>query len=74
MVSDLRYRISLPQSDVIQFICADNTIVTVRPSGTEPKIKYYYGVRSKLVSEAAFPETKRLVDEKLAALHAVFQK
>jgi len=27
-----------------------------------------------LVSEAAFPETKRLVDEKLAALHAVFQK
>ncbi|HOZ19030.1 MAG TPA: phospho-sugar mutase [Bacteroidales bacterium] len=60
MVSDLRYRISLPQSDVIQFICADNTIVTVRPSGTEPKIKYYYGVRSKLVSEAAFPETKDL--------------
>lgn len=74
MVSDLRYRISLPQSDVIQFICADNTIVTVRPSGTEPKIKYYYGVRSKLVSEAAFPETEKLMDEKLAALHAVFQK
>ena len=73
MVSDLRYRISLPQSDVIQFICADNTIVTVRPSGTEPKIKYYYGVRSKLVSEA-FPETEKLMDEKLAALHAVFQK
>ncbi|MDD4919357.1 MAG: phospho-sugar mutase [Bacteroidales bacterium] len=74
MVSDLRYRINLPKSDVMQFICADNTVVTVRPSGTEPKIKYYYGVRSKLVSEAAFLETESLVDKKLIALHAAFQK
>ena len=74
MVSDLRYRINLPQSDVIQFICADNTVVTVRPSGTEPKIKYYYGVRSKLASAAAYLETESLVNEKLAALHGIFQK
>ena len=36
--------ISLPVSDVLQFLTADGSIVTVRPSGTEPKIKFYFGV------------------------------
>ena len=73
LVSDLRYQITLPKSDVIQFICADNTVVTVRPSGTEPKIKYYYGVQTQLVSAAAFRETEVLLDKKLTDLHACFQ-
>ncbi len=34
-------KIDLPQSDVLQWRLADGTIVTVRPSGTEPKIKFY---------------------------------
>ena len=51
LVSDLRYEINLPESDVLQFVCADNTVVTIRPSGTEPKIKYYYGVRTEIPSE-----------------------
>lgn len=34
-------KIDLPKSDVIQFILEDGTYVTARPSGTEPKIKYY---------------------------------
>ena len=34
-------KIDLPKSDVIQFILEDGTSVTARPSGTEPKIKYY---------------------------------
>lgn len=39
--------IELPKSDVIQFILEDNTYITVRPSGTEPKIKYYLCVVDK---------------------------
>ena len=35
----------LPKSNVLQFICDDGTITSVRPSGTEPKIKFYFGVR-----------------------------
>ena len=35
----------LPVSDVLQFISADGTVVSVRPSGTEPKIKFYLGAR-----------------------------
>ncbi len=35
----------LPKSNVLQFLAEDGTIVSVRPSGTEPKIKFYFGVR-----------------------------
>lgn len=40
-------KIDLPKSDVIQFILEDGTYVTARPSGTEPKIKYYICVVDK---------------------------
>lgn len=36
----------LPTSNVLQFVLADETVITVRPSGTEPKIKYYFGVKA----------------------------
>ncbi len=35
----------LPKSDVLQFFSEDGSVVSVRPSGTEPKIKYYFGAR-----------------------------
>ena len=34
----------LPKSNVLQFYTADGAVVSVRPSGTEPKIKFYFGV------------------------------
>jgi len=74
LVSDLRYEINLPGSDVLQFVCADNTVVTIRPSGTEPKIKYYYGVRTELPSEDQYEVKCRDLDEKLNALNDLFQK
>ncbi|MEG0135164.1 MAG: phospho-sugar mutase [Cetobacterium sp.] len=42
--SDIVDPIPLPKSNVIQFILDDNTYITARPSGTEPKIKYYFCV------------------------------
>lgn len=42
----------LPKSDVIQFVLNDNTYITARPSGTEPKIKYYFCVVGKTEDEA----------------------
>jgi len=38
---------NLPNSNVIQLILEDGTYITARPSGTEPKIKYYFGVNEK---------------------------
>lgn len=42
----------LPKSNVLQMILEDDTYITARPSGTEPKIKYYYGINAKTESEA----------------------
>ena len=42
----------LPESDVIQYILEDETYITVRPSGTEPKIKYYIYTKEKSKKEA----------------------
>lgn len=38
---------NLPKSDVIQYVLEDGTHITARPSGTEPKMKYYYSVKSE---------------------------
>lgn len=48
MISDLRYDINLPESNVLQFVTKDGAVISVRPSGTEPKIKFYFSVRGEL--------------------------
>lgn len=48
-VIDYNYpdKTGLPKSNVLQFFSAEGDVVTVRPSGTEPKIKYYFGAKGK---------------------------
>jgi phosphoglucomutase len=46
--------IRLPESNVLQFILEDGTKISARPSGTEPKIKFYFSVHSKLANAADF--------------------
>jgi phosphoglucomutase len=48
------WEIKLPKSNVLQFILADGTKISARPSGTEPKIKFYFSVNTKLGSVADF--------------------
>ena len=57
--------IGLPTSNVLKYILEDGSWIAVRPSGTEPKIKFYTGVKASSESEAK---------EKLAALQADLQK
>lgn len=64
-ISDLRYSITLPKSDVLQFITQDGTIVSVRPSGTEPKIKFYFGVKAKLSSITEYEKVNNELDAKI---------
>lgn len=51
--------IQLPKSDVLQFITQDGTIVSVRPSGTEPKIKFYFGMRGELKNKDAYASAEQ---------------
>jgi phosphoglucomutase len=48
--------ISLPKSNVLQFILADDTKITIRPSGTEPKIKYYFAIVKKNINNESFEQ------------------
>lgn len=60
-------RIDLPKSNVLQFFTADGTKISVRPSGTEPKIKYYFGVKTQLDKiedfESVYAQLKARIEE-----------
>ncbi len=51
--------LDFPKSDVLQFFLADGSKVSVRPSGTEPKIKYYISVNAELPSREKFDEVTK---------------
>ncbi|MDR3188933.1 MAG: phospho-sugar mutase [Prevotellaceae bacterium] len=57
-------------SNVLQYVTDDGTIVSVRPSGTEPKIKFYFGVRESLSSVADFDRVTGALDKKIDAIAA----
>ena len=60
--------IELPKSNVLQFLTEDGTIVSARPSGTEPKIKFYFGVRGDLCCVEKYDEVDRQLTEKIEAI------
>ncbi|HEX7847007.1 MAG TPA: phospho-sugar mutase, partial [Chitinophagaceae bacterium] len=62
--------ISLPKSNVLQFILADGTSISARPSGTEPKIKFYFSVNAKLDNAGEFEKANKELDEKIKAVIA----
>jgi phosphoglucomutase len=57
--------IDLPKSDVLQFVTADGSKISVRPSGTEPKIKFYFGVKGKLNHRDDFYLVDKELEEKV---------
>jgi len=57
--------IDLPSSNVLQFFTADGSIISARPSGTEPKIKFYCSVNDELADRASFKAKEKSLDEKI---------
>lgn len=64
--------IELPKSDVLQFFLKGGSKITVRPSGTEPKIKFYFGVKGQLPDKSQFNEVntrmRAQLEEMIAAM------
>ncbi len=58
------------RSNVLQWFTEDGTIVSVRPSGTEPKIKFYFGVKAPLASVADYDKVQAELDAKIEAIKA----
>lgn len=65
VATGVRTPIGIERSNVLQFLTSDGTIVSIRPSGTEPKIKYYFGVREPLPSVDKFHEAETRLDAKI---------
>lgn len=64
------WAIDLPKSNVLQFILEDGTSISARPSGTEPKIKFYFSVNDKLNSAAEYDKVGAQLEEKVKAVIA----
>jgi phosphoglucomutase len=60
--------ISLPKSNVLQFITEDGSKISARPSGTEPKIKFYFSVNTKLESIDKFEEAQAKAKGKIQTI------
>jgi len=62
------YNIDLPKSNVLQFILEDGSKVSARPSGTEPKIKFYFSVQGTLNSELDFDSAYQNLGAKIESI------
>jgi phosphoglucomutase len=67
-VTGIINKIELTKSDVLQFFLEDGSKISVRPSGTEPKIKFYFSVNTRLGSAVKFEETEKLLDKRIAEI------
>jgi phosphoglucomutase len=65
LVSGETWKLQLPKSNVLQFITADGSKISARPSGTEPKIKFYFSVHTTLSSKEAYDNTFAGLDQKI---------
>ena len=66
--SGVRTPIEQDSSNVLQWITADGSIISVRPSGTEPKIKFYFGVKEPLPSVEQYDEVLAKLDKKIETI------
>lgn len=65
--------LKMDKSNVIQFYLEDGSKISARPSGTEPKIKYYFSVNELLPNRAAYDAVSASLDKKLEGLKKYFQ-
>jgi phosphoglucomutase len=62
--------IRLPKSNVLQFILADGSKISARPSGTEPKIKFYFSVHAALSRPEDFEKAEQELNERIKGIIA----
>ncbi len=70
LITGEEWDINLPKSNVLQFITDDMSSISARPSGTEPKIKFYFSVNTGLPSAADYERVNKELDDKIKAIIA----
>jgi phosphoglucomutase len=61
-------KIDLPASNVLQFVLADGSKISARPSGTEPKIKFYFSLKEKFAGKEKYASQVEILDERIKAI------
>jgi len=65
LATGIKETLDFPKSNVLQFTTEDGTKVSARPSGTEPKIKFYFSVKAPLESAEDFNKVQSQLDDKI---------
>lgn len=68
LASGESWNITLPKSNVLQFVLEDGTKISARPSGTEPKIKFYFSVNTRIDKALAFDAAEKALDSRIARI------
>ena len=68
LVTGEKTSIQLPKSNVLQFITADGSKISARPSGTEPKIKFYFSVQAPLSNKEDFERVQVQLKDKISQI------
>ena len=68
--SNEQTKIEQPKSNVLQFVTADQSVISIRPSGTEPKIKFYVSVRENIDKATDYDDISYIADEKIKRIMA----
>ncbi len=68
LITGESWKIELPKSNVLQFITEDGSKISARPSGTEPKIKFYFSVKTTLNNKTEFEEKYALLQNKIKGI------
>jgi phosphoglucomutase len=65
LTTGITQQIDLPKSNVLQYFLADGSKITVRPSGTEPKIKFYFGIKGELAKAEDFDKVDGEMEDRI---------
>ncbi len=68
LITGETWKINLPKSNVLQFITEDGSKISARPSGTEPKIKFYFSVSTTLTDKTQFDTQYQLLQDKIKGI------
>lgn len=70
LITGKKESLDFPKSNVLQFTTEDGTKVSARPSGTEPKIKFYFSVKASLAKAADYDKVQKQLDDKITNIIA----
>jgi phosphomannomutase len=68
MVNQTEETIDIPKSNVLIYYTENGSKIALRPSGTEPKIKFYISVNAQLDNSSDFATTEQLLDNRIKAI------